>query len=178
MTRTHRITISLDTETLKLIDQCYEKLKPSAPHRISLATKIAYVLASLLEQWNAAEDMFSSEGDSPGPVALGTDIEEKLRELTDPNIGLKVTIKHDRTTPKDTDGLVPWEYVVAGYKGIEAVKLAAEDYTDQGEARVAIIRTVLSRIPEEHWESEQTKGILAKALAQSTKIGPQVAKGG
>lgn len=176
MTRTHRITVSLDTETLKLIDQCYEKLKPDAP-KISIATKVNHVLTSLLEQWSAAEDMFTDE-DTPGPIALSADVESTLRELTDPNIGLKVTFKHDRTTPKDVDGLVPWDYILAGYKGIEAVKGAAEDYTDQGEARVAIIRTILSRIPEEHWESEQTKGILAKAIAQSTKIESKVAKGG
>lgn len=174
MPRNHRITISLSDDALTLVKQAYEKMRPgrTAP----IAATVAYVLTALLEQWSAAEEMFTEPESEP--VKLPTDVEERLRSITEPDIATSksgVTIRHDKTTPKDTDGLVPWAYITAGYSTIEPVKSAAADYTNEGEHKAATIRAVLSRIPEDQWESEQTRSILSRALAQlvtpTTKTG-------
>jgi len=161
MSRNHRITISLTSETLTLVSKCFEKIQGGYA---SQATRIAYVLDALLNQWDTIEEMFVDRNDPE--VSLSGDIEEQLRTITQPDIGLEVKVRHDRTTPKATDGLIPWEYIAVGYSKLEAVAATVSDYTDLGERRTAVIRAVLTRIPEDQWESEQTRSILAKALAQ------------
>jgi hypothetical protein len=160
-----RITISINTETMTLVRKVHEQLRPGVTEH-SPARCIVFVLTSLLEQWDTAQEMFD-EGAEPQPVALPDDIERSLRELTDPNIGLKVTVRHDRTTPKDTEGLVPWDYIVTGYSKLPFIEALLKDYTNEGERRLQTVRTVLSRIPEEHWESEQTRSVVERALAQA-----------
>ena len=156
--------VRADKETLQLITRAYSKMNPGGGV-VSMDERASYVLRALLEQWDTTEEMFR-EGAESTPAQLSGDVESLLRTITEPDIGLKVKVRHDRTTPRSTDNLVPWDYVLAGYSALPFITDAEKDYTDRGEQRVLLIRTVLTRIPEDQWESEQTRSIVAKALSQ------------
>jgi hypothetical protein len=147
--------IRLKNETAELVSTLYSGLhtKKSA----TITEKIEYVLDYLLSQWDASAD---SSGLDPEPVQLSIDLEAALQEITEPNIGMPIRVKHTETTPRSTDGLVPWEYILAGYSTLPFI----EELPDDPRA-TELVRTLLTRIPEDQWESEQTKSIVARALS-------------
>lgn len=155
--------IKLDKETFSLMEKAYARMRPNytAPSK----EKIVYVLKALLEQWDTTEEILAEPDEAPSAV-LSSDVELALRSITEPDIGLEVKVRYDRTTPRSTDGLIPWEYIIEGYSKLPFVNPLLKDYTEHGERHVLLIRTLLTRIPEDQWESEQTRSIAVKALAQ------------
>lgn len=168
MVQRKRTTVVLDDETLALLDRAYKRIaNVDSVALIPMSERVARVLKALLDQWDTTEEIFSGEA-ANDPVSLPTSVEEAMQSITQPDIGLEVKVRHDKTTPRSLDGLVPWEYVAAGYSTLPFIAKAAKDYTNTGEKRVLTIRTILTRIPEDQWESEQTRSIVEKALAGLT----------
>lgn len=159
-----KIKLQLDKDTVTLVNRAYERMKGNHPatQNLKLDSQVYYVLVSLLNQWDAAEDPY---GTLENPVSIPTDVEEAMRSITEPDIGLDVKVRDDKVTPRDTDGLIPWAYIIENYHSLTPIAEAARDYTNMGERKVAVIRTLLTRVPEDQWESEQTRSIMARALA-------------
>lgn len=111
-----------------------------------------------------AENYAASEPDETAPPrarpTLPSDIEAALRRVTSPDVSLPVLLQHNKTTPRATDGLVPWEYVIAGYNNCDFVQEADTD------VKIELVRTILTRIPEDTWESEHTRSIMQRAFQE------------
>ena len=156
-----KLKIDLTKDEYDLVCRAFEHLRP-AQKGGGPGERVEFVLMKLLEQWDLTQD----DTPEPKPTAHASGVDAILKGITDPDISLEVKVRHDKVTPRATDGLVPWEYIIAGYPKLEFVAAVVTDYTNKGEQRVAVIRQVLTRIPEDQWESEQTRSIMTKALLE------------
>lgn len=156
-----RVKMQLSDDVAYIVDRVYKAIegKEGKPFEY----RACMVFESLLNQWDTTQEMFDPP-DAERPVEVPSELDEAMRSIAEPDIGLNVRVRDHEVTPRDTDGLVPWDYIKEGYPKLPFVAALVKDYSDLGKKKVALVRTILTRIPEDQWESEQTRSIVARAL--------------
>lgn len=155
------VKIKLSKDVQELLERAYAALYRGEPHD-ALATRVEFVLRKLLEQWDLANDEITPIQEKP----LSGNVNEALRQITQPDVSLPLKVREGSMTPVATDGLVPWDYIASNYANIDYIAKLKKDYTDEGEHAVHTVRQLFSRIPEDQWESEQTRSLVVKALTR------------
>jgi hypothetical protein len=93
--------------------------------------------------------------------------EALLSQITSPDITLDLKTQHQQTTPRAADGLVPWEYILVGYPSLEFVRITVDTEAKSvanADQRIEVIREVLTKTPEDKWETEQVRSVIARAF--------------
>jgi len=144
-------TIKLSTEVEDILLRVFTTLGVGGePPR---DTRLAAAIEHLANGWDSMQD------DTPGdPNEL--DISSLIKRITDPDVGLALTVNSNPSSPRDLTGLIPLDYILKQYPGLME-KLNATEEVAQIAARIA-----LTRIPETAWETEQTRSIVARALLE------------
>lgn len=157
-----RLTLNLNDDMIEVLERVAESANITVPTR---NVRLAAAIQLLLDNWDASQ---------PEPVEAPESVERRTRTskvvdeallatIVNPDIALDLKTRQQSTTPRAADGLVPWEYIVVGYGTLEFVSNAAGDNFP---SHIEVIREVLTRTPEDQWESEQVRSVIARAIAR------------
>ena len=154
-----KVTLNLNSDMIATLERVAQALEIRAPDQ---RVRLAAAIQALADNWEAGQP------DEPEPAG---EVERKSRtsrvvdeallsQITSPDITLDLKTQHQQTTPRAADGLVPWEYILAGYRNLDFVNIAV-DGTD---AQIELVREVLTKVPEDKWETEQVRSVIARAF--------------
>ena len=153
----HTIIISHDTEAILLRVISTLGLAATHSHRM-----LGAAVEHLAESWDAMQD-------DREPAEVPSPIKVLLERLQNPDIGLPLEVTSDKGTgPRDLDGLIPVEYLRKRYPSLDKWFGLVPDQPSY-EAALLAVRFVLTKVPEANWATEQTRSIVARAVANMVR---------
>ena len=153
-----KVRLNLNDDIVSTLERVAAALDIKAPVQ---HVRLAAAIQALTDNWEAGQP------DEPEPAG---EVERRSRtskvvdaailsQITSPDITLDLKVQPGEATPRAADGLVPWEYILVGYGNLDFVDGATD-------AQIEVVREVLTKVPEDKWETEQVRSVIARAFAQ------------
>lgn len=97
-----------------------------------------------------------------------SDVETTMQHLSQPrgSLGEVRTRVHDKALPRDGNGLVQRNYIIASGAHILSSLLNTDEYTEHAEERIQAIQEVLSKIPEDTWNGASVPSLVDRAYSE------------
>lgn len=126
--------------------------------------KLAAAIDHLAQSWDASQDDLEEAADNTQRESIS----ELIKRLENPDIGLPLTVSANTSSPRDLEGMVPWEYIEQKYPNLPCIVGLSMWQTDEGKERAKLaIRIVLTRTPEKAWGDTHVQDVVARAVQEA-----------